>query len=90
MSAHPAPAPSTFWGADGRGVAPDAAGAGRGLQNMRTRARRIGASLSLESDEKGSRLELRMPGDDAYSVTPLPGVDGAARPAGDAAAARAA
>lgn len=75
---------------DGRGVAPDAAGTGRGLQNMRTRARRIGASLSFESDEKGSRLELRMPGDDAYSVTPLPGVDGAARPAGDAAAARAA
>ncbi|HEY0877907.1 MAG TPA: ATP-binding protein [Zeimonas sp.] len=58
---------------NGGGMPPDTASRGRGLANMRTRARRIGASLRVDSNTEGTRLELRMPGDDEYTVTPLPG-----------------
>lgn len=43
---------------DGVGFAPDAAAAGRGLSNMRTRADRIGARFEVLSDASGSRIAL--------------------------------
>lgn len=49
---------------DGRGLSQDGAddGDGMGLRTMRARARRIGATFSLdEGDEGGARLQIRLP-----------------------------
>ncbi len=46
---------------DGRGFAPQAKAAGRGLANMRARAQKLGATLDIESDAAGTQVILRMP-----------------------------
>jgi signal transduction histidine kinase len=45
---------------DGRGIAPDAR-PGRGLANLRARARDLGASLSVRRARPGTVVELRLP-----------------------------
>lgn len=49
---------------DGRGLEADAralAGTGRGLSNMRQRAKRLGADLQIEALAPGTRVVLRLP-----------------------------
>lgn len=46
---------------DGEGFDVSAPPAGRGLANMDTRARRIGAVLSIESNGAGARISLQLP-----------------------------
>ncbi|NVM88862.1 hypothetical protein FHT32_002510 [Variovorax sp. SG517] len=46
---------------DGRGFAVDDQTAGAGLRNLRTRARRLGAELHLQSRPGETRVALRMP-----------------------------
>lgn len=50
---------------DGRGMPPPGSdtqpGAGRGLENMRMRARQLAGTLQVESDAAGTRLALRIP-----------------------------
>ena len=50
---------------DGRGIGPDTVGGGRGLTNMRTRARRVGASIAFRSLPGRTCLELRLPGEES-------------------------
>jgi two-component system sensor histidine kinase UhpB len=45
---------------NGRGYAPGA-GSGRGLGNMRRRARELGASIEFSSSGAGSRVRLILP-----------------------------
>lgn len=45
---------------DGAGFNPDQVQPGRGLANMRTRARRIGAGLDIRSGERGTELVLAL------------------------------
>ena len=45
---------------DGRGDA-HSKGTGRGLENMRARARQMGGTLEVQSDERGTRVDLRVP-----------------------------
>lgn len=54
---------------NGRGLASEGAAAGgRGLANMRVRAKRMGASIVLRSEPGRTRLELRLPGGEASVV----------------------
>jgi len=46
---------------DGRGFRPDAFSGGRGIANMTSRAEALGADLRFESEESGTRIELRVP-----------------------------
>jgi PAS domain S-box-containing protein len=46
---------------DGRGFRPDAAGGGRGIRNMKSRAEALGAELRFDSGDSGTRVELRVP-----------------------------
>lgn len=47
---------------DGRGFAGDAGEGGKGLSNMRARARRIGGELEVESEPgQGTRVRVRLP-----------------------------
>ncbi|MEZ5970822.1 MAG: hypothetical protein R3C31_03315 [Hyphomonadaceae bacterium] len=48
-------------GDDGAGFAPHGALPGRGLTNMRTRARQIGAALAMDSTTSGTRISLTLP-----------------------------
>lgn len=50
---------------NGRGLASDVAGSGRGMSNMKVRAKRMGASIVFRSEPGRTRMELRLPGDDA-------------------------
>jgi two-component system sensor histidine kinase UhpB len=46
---------------DGGGSRPDAAGGGRGIGNMKSRAKALGAELRFDSENSGTRVELRVP-----------------------------
>ncbi|MEM9301042.1 MAG: ATP-binding protein [Pseudomonadota bacterium] len=46
---------------DGRGFDPSEVGRGRGLQHLQRRAERLGGTLTIDSDESGTRLALRLP-----------------------------
>lgn len=46
---------------NGRGFRSDVVGEGRGIRNMKSRAKALGAELRFDSDESGSRIELRVP-----------------------------
>jgi len=45
----------------GCGLPPRTASSGRGIQNMRTRAEALGATLRIENANPGTQLELRIP-----------------------------
>ena len=46
---------------DGGGSRPDAAGGGRGIGNMKSRAKTLGAELRFDSENSGTCVELRVP-----------------------------
>jgi signal transduction histidine kinase len=46
---------------DGGGSRPDAAGGGRGIGNMKSRAKALGAELRFDSENSGTCVELRVP-----------------------------
>ena len=46
---------------DGRGFRPDAVSGGRGISNMKSRAEALGGELLFDSEESGTRIELRVP-----------------------------
>jgi signal transduction histidine kinase len=46
---------------DGRGFDRDAASGGLGLVTMRERARQLGGTLAIDSDERGTRVAARLP-----------------------------
>jgi signal transduction histidine kinase len=46
---------------DGQGFPPDGVPQGRGIGNMKSRARALGAELRFDSEDAGTLIELRVP-----------------------------
>lgn len=64
---------------DGRGLPDELPSGGRGLANMRSRAQRLGATLSMQSSRHGTQLRLELPlASPAASTVPAPAAAAAA------------